>query len=220
MSASTPTDREIGALVAAGADALGLPLDGDMRDRLVAYLRLIEQWNRTYNLTAIRDPRAMAVQHILDCLAVVAPLQRRLGSAPREFRLADIGSGAGLPGLVIGLTVPSAQVVCVDSVGKKAAFITHAAGALSLTNVSAVHGRVEALPGPPFDVVASRAFASLADVVAGSRHLLADRGWWLAMKGRVSRHELAMPGIEFDVEPVVVPGMSAERCIVWMRLRK
>ena len=220
MSAATePTrvdDAELASIVFRGAAALALPLSESQADRFVAYVRLIERWNGTYNLTAIRDPRDMAVQHILDCLAATAALTRRRGDGFGE-RLLDVGSGAGLPGIVIAIAAPEREVLCIDSVGKKVAFITHAAGALGLKNVSAVHGRVEALARDRFDVVASRAFASLTDFVAGTRHLLKERGTWMAMKGKMPEAELApLNGLTFHVEPVQVPGLGAERCVVWI----
>jgi 16S rRNA (guanine527-N7)-methyltransferase len=220
LSAATePTrvdDAELANLVSRGAAALALPLPESQVERLVAYVRLIERWNGTYNLTAIRDPRDMVVQHILDCLAATAALLRRRGDGSGE-RLLDVGSGAGLPGIVIAIAAPARNVVCVDSVGKKAAFVTHAAGALGLKNVSAVQGRVEALACDRFDVVASRAFASLTDFVAGTRHLLKERGTWMAMKGKTPEAELMqLNRLTFHVEPLPVPGLSAERCVVWI----
>jgi 16S rRNA (guanine527-N7)-methyltransferase len=213
-------DADLVALIGAGADTLGLALSVTQVERLVAYVRLIEHWNGAYNLTAVREPHAMAVQHILDCLAVVAPLRRRMG-AVASARLLDVGSGAGLPGAVIAAVEPALDVVCVDSVGKKAAFITHAAAVLGLKNLSAQHRRVEDLSGAPFDVIASRAFASLADFFAATRRLLDASGLWMAMKGKMPEAELAaLPEIAFHVEPIAVPGLSADRCIVWASLKK
>jgi 16S rRNA (guanine527-N7)-methyltransferase len=224
LSAATePTrvdDAELASLVSRGAAALALPLSESQVDRLVAYVRLIERWNGTYNLTAIRDPRDMIGQHILDCLAATAALVRRRGAGSGE-RLLDVGSGAGLPGIVIAIAAPGWEIACIDSVGKKVAFVTHAAGALGLKGVSAVHGRVEALARDRFDIVASRAFASLTDIVAATRHLLKERGTWMAMKGKTPEAELAQLNgladeLTFHVEPLQVPGLSAERCVVWI----
>ena len=185
---------------------------------LVGYLELLQRWNATYNLTAVRDPAEMLVQHLADCLAVVAPLRRVLA----QGRLLDVGSGGGLPGVVIAVTLPEVDVTCVDSVGKKAAFIRQVAGALKLSNLHAVHSRIEGLRERGFDVVTSRAFASLADFTALTRGSLAAGGVWLAMKGRVPDDEIAAlaPDIDvFHVEPLSVPGLDAQRCLVWMRLR-
>lgn len=209
-------DAELAKLVAGGAAALALSLDDSQIDALVAYVRLIERWNATYNLTAVRDPRDMVTQHIVDCLAAAAALSRRRASATSE-RVLDVGSGAGLPGIVLGIADPGRRVVCIDSVGKKAAFITQAVGVLGLKNVSALHGRVEMLRPGGYDVIASRAFASVIDFVEGSRHLATQGGLWMAMKGRIADSELfALKGLSFHVEPLTVPGMAAQRCIVWV----
>jgi len=208
-------------MLGAGAGKLGLPLTPAQMDGFVAYVRLIERWNSAYNLTAVRDPRAMIFQHILDCLAVVAPLRREIGVSG-EASLLDVGSGAGLPGAVIAAIEPALRVVCVDSVGKKAAFVTHAAAALGLKNLTALHRRVEDLPpSEPFAIITSRAFASLGDFVASTRPLLADGGVWMAMKGKTPSDELAhLKGVTFHVEPNSVPGLDAERCLVWLRPTK
>jgi 16S rRNA (guanine527-N7)-methyltransferase len=213
--AGAATDAELAAILGRGAGGLDLALTGGERDLFVAYIRLIERWNAAYNLTAVRDPRAMAVQHVLDCLAVINPLRRRaLVGAGR--RILDVGSGAGLPGLVIAAMQPAVEVVCVDSVGKKAAFITDAASRLGLRNASAHHGRVESMIALPFDVITSRAFASLQDFLSATRHLLADGGVWMAMKGKSPASELAaLSQATFHVEPLQIPGSDSERCIVW-----
>lgn len=205
-----------------GLSALGLKLQEAQCEQLTSYLDLIGKWNRVYNLTAVRDPGQMLTHHLLDCLAALSPLHRHLTQAARaEGRLLDVGSGAGLPGIVFALGCPDLQVSCVDTVGKKAAFIAQAAASLALKNLAGVHARVESLTGP-FDVISSRAFATLADFVAGSRQALAPGGIWLAMKGRHPASEMAALPADVDVfhvEPLVVPGLDAERCIVWMRLR-
>ena len=205
-----------------GLSALGLKLQEAQCEQLMSYLDLIGKWNRVYNLTAVREPGQMLTHHLLDCLAALSPLHRHLTQAARaEGRLLDVGSGAGLPGIVFALGCPDLQVSCVDTVGKKAAFIAQAAASLALKNLAGVHARVESLTGP-FDVISSRAFATLADFVAGSRQALAPGGIWLAMKGRRPASEMAALPADVDVfhvEPLVVPGLDAERCIVWMRLR-
>ena len=203
--------------LAIAARALGVALAPTQSDALLDYLELLSKWNRVYNLSAVRDPAAMLVQHVLDSLAVVAPLLRCTHGD--RARLLDAGSGAGLPGIVLAIALPELEVTCVDAVGKKAAFVREAAGLLSLRNLHAVHGRVESMSGE-FDVIASRAFASLAEFVTLTRHLCGDAGLWMAMKGKVPRDEIAaLPdGVGlFHVEQVVVPGLDAERCLVWMR---
>lgn len=219
--------------LSSGMLALGLPVDGPATDRLLAYQAMLDRWGRVYNLTALREPSQVLVQHLLDSLSVVRPLQRTLGrevlpglppsnSPGGTVRLLDVGSGAGLPGVVAAVMMPGVQVVCVDAVAKKAGFIRQVAVELGLKNLQAVHGRVEAMGGELFHVIASRAFASLADFVTLSQERLAPRGVWLAMKGREPAEELAqLPEyIEaFHVEQLRVPGLQAERCLVWLRKR-
>ncbi|MEO8310883.1 MAG: 16S rRNA (guanine(527)-N(7))-methyltransferase RsmG [Caldimonas sp.] len=208
-------DAELVELLARGAAALSLRLQTAQVECLVRFVRLIAKWNVTYNLTAVRDPRDMVTHHLLDCLAAAAALLKRRGQAVE--RLLDVGSGAGLPGVVIAVVSPDREVVCVDSVGKKAAFITQVAGELGLKNVTARHQRVENLQDQPFDVVASRAFASLTAFVTDTRPLLAANGVWMAMKGKPPDAEVRqLQGISFHVEPLSVPGLDAERCIVWL----
>lgn len=205
--------------LAHAAGQLGLDLSADQQAKLLAYLDLIAKWTKVYNLTAVRDPDEMLVQHLFDSLAAIGPLRRQTGGRPAK--LLDVGSGAGLPGVVIATCCPEIQVDCVDTVGKKAAFIQQAAAQLQLPNLRGVHERVENLKGP-YDVICSRAFASLPDFITWSEGALAEQGVWLAMKGKQPDPEIAaLPaGIEmFHVEQLAVPELSAERCIVWMRRR-
>ena len=203
----------------AGLSALGLALDEAQQGQLLAYLDVLAKWNRVYNLTAVRASEDMLTHHLLDSLAIIAPLLRESARMAQPVRLLDVGSGGGLPGVVIALACPQIQVTCVDTVAKKAAFIQQVAAQLRLPNLQGVHARVETLTGP-YEVICSRAFASLVDFVQWSRQALAPEGIWLAMKGRHPQDELDAlpPGIEvFHVEPLRVPGLDAERCIVWMR---
>jgi 16S rRNA (guanine527-N7)-methyltransferase len=186
---------------------------------LSRYLDLLQRWNGTYNLTAVRDRAGMLTQHLADCLAILPSLQRH---AP-EGRLLDVGSGGGLPGVVVATLLPRWEVTCVDAVAKKAAFVRQVAGTLGLPNLHAVHGRVESLQSPPFDLITSRAFASLADFIALTRQHLAPGGAWVAMKGRVPDDEMAALPTDvhvFHVEPLHVPGLDAQRCLIWMQPRK
>jgi 16S rRNA (guanine527-N7)-methyltransferase len=212
---------ERGEIAALGA-RVGVALSDDQAASMQAYLDLLERWNATYNLTAVRDRGAMKVQHLADCLAVLAPLARQaVGKTPG--RLLDVGSGGGLPGVVIAIARPEWEVTCVDAVGKKSAFVRQVAGQLRLPRLHAEHARVEALRGAPFDVVAARAFSTLGELVRLTGHLLAPAGVWMAMKGQVLDDELAgVPvGVEvFHVEPLTVPGLAARRCLVWMRRRE
>lgn len=213
-------------------------LDGDLRRglaalqlqpseaqvaQLLAYLDLIQKWTKVYNLTAVRDPAEMLTHHVLDSLAAIPALRRQCASLPAELqanpRLLDVGSGAGLPGVVIAIVCPDITVHCVDTVGKKAAFIQQVAVNLRLPNLRGIHARVESLK-EPYAVISSRAFASLPDFVTWSQGALAEQGVWMAMKGRRPDQEMAQLPAQvqvFHVEPLVVPGLDAERCIVWMR---
>lgn len=212
---NAPDGQRLDALSA----ALGLPISTPQRAGLVAYVDLLARWNATYNLTAVREREAVWAQHIADCLAVLPALDRHLAGGGTR-RVLDVGSGGGLPGVVLALMRPALDVTCVDAVGKKAAFVRQVAGALALPNLHAVHGRVEALRAPPFDLVTSRAFASLADFVRLTRLLLAPGGSWLAMKGKLPANEIAALPADvtvFHVEPIGVPGLDAERCLVWIK---
>ena len=203
------------------SEQLALASSQEQRDALLRFVALLRRWNATYNLTAVREPAQMLTQHIADCLAVVPALRRHLAGASGR-RLLDVGSGGGLPGVVFAILQPELAVTCVDTVGKKAAFVRQAAVEIGLRNLSAEHSRVEKLLAPSFDLVVSRAFASLADFAALTHPLLASNGVWLAMKGKHPGDEIAALPTSIDVfhvEPITVPGMDAERCLVWMRPR-
>ncbi len=205
----------------AAAAALDLVLADAEAEALLAYLGLIAKWNKVYNLTAVRDPEQMLTQHLVDCLAAVPPLRRALASVKQAepAALLDVGAGAGLPGAVFAILHPRLRVHCVDTVAKKAAFVQQVAVELKLANLRGLHARVESL-GAGYDIVSSRAFASLVDFTTWSRNALRPGGVWLAMKGKEPRDEIAaLPaGVQvFHVEHLQVPGLGAERCIVWMR---
>jgi 16S rRNA (guanine527-N7)-methyltransferase len=199
------------------ASQLGVDLSTGQTDLLLRYLALIRKWNKVYNLTALRDPADMLTHHLLDSLAVMAPLRRQ--TRGQGVRVLDVGAGAGLPGVVMAICCPELAVTCVDTVAKKAAFIQQVAVDLKLPNLRGMHARVESL-SEPYDVISARAFASLADFTAWSDGALAPQGVWLAMKGKRPDDEIAAlpPTIEmFHVEQLSVPGLDAERCIVWLR---
>jgi len=205
----------------AGLKALQLNLADAQVAQLLDYQALIGKWTKVYNLTAVRDPAEMLTHHLLDSLAAVLPLRRHLQKAGllQGAKLLDVGSGAGLPGVVIAICCPEVAVTCVDTVAKKAAFIKQAALALKLPNLTGLHARVETI-STPFEVICSRAFASLADFTNWSVDALAHQGAWMALKGKHPADEIAaLPtGVEvFHVEQLQVPGLNAERCIVWMR---
>jgi 16S rRNA (guanine527-N7)-methyltransferase len=192
----------------AGIEALGLDLPGDAPARLLAYLDLLLRWNAAYNLTAVRDPAEMVTRHLLDSLTVV-PFVR--GST-----LADLGSGAGLPGIPLAIADPSRSVLLVDSNGKKARFMREAVRRLGLDAVHVAHCRVEALDGH-FDCVTARAWTSIADMLSQGGRLLAPGGRWLALKGRVPHEEIDALPAGFRVaaiERLAVPGLDAERHLV------
>jgi 16S rRNA (guanine527-N7)-methyltransferase len=202
-----------------GLDALQVAADDAALDKLLGYLELLGRWNRAYNLTAVRDAADMLTHHLLDCLAVLPALDRRVGAAP-GLRVLDVGSGAGLPGIVLAAMRPAWSVDCVDAVAKKAAFIRQAVGELGLPNMRVHHARVEQLRVAPHDLIVSRAFASLRDFVALTRPHLDAHGSWLAMKGRRPDAEIAeLPATVdvFHVEQITVPGLPAQRCLVWIR---
>ena len=208
------------ATLSAAANSLGLALSDELLARLMGYLDLLQRWNRVYNLTALRDPDEMLSHHLIDCLAVLPALQQH--AAGRPLRILDVGSGGGLPGVVLAAVHPSWQVCCVDTVSKKSSFVRQVAAELRLPNLHGLHARVENLDAQDgcYDVIASRAFASLADFTALSRRVLADRGVWMAMKGKSTADEQAElpPGVQvFHVEQLQVPGLDAQRCLVWMR---
>ena len=208
------------AVLRAGLAELHVSLSDAQVQGLLDYQNLIGKWNKVYNLTAVRDPAEMLTHHLLDSLAAVAPLQKHLQDRGlTNARVLDVGAGAGLPGAVLAICCPTLAVTCVDTVGKKAAFIKHVALALGLPNLMGLHARVETIT-QPFDVICSRAFASLADFTGWSQAALAPGGVWMALKGKHPAEELAMlpPNVTMlHVEPLTVPGLAAERCIIWLQ---
>lgn len=204
--------------------ALGLDLNEAQQVLLSQYMAMLAHWNSTYNLTALRDAPDMLTHHLTDCLVVLGPLGRHVASrspAAPGVRILDVGSGGGLPGVILAIARPDVQVTCVDTVGKKAAFIRQVAAELKLPNLKAEHARVEQLKGQ-YDLITSRAFASLDDFVNLTSALLAPAGVWMAMKGKTPDDELsALAGRVdvFHVEPLQVPALDAERCLVWMKAK-
>jgi len=206
------------------APRLGLTLTAIERQRLLAYMALIQRWTKVYNLTAVRNTGEMFTHHLLDCLAVVMPMRRGTGTAGEgALRVLDVGSGAGLPGVILAMLNPTWQVTCVDAVAKKAAFIRQAAAELGIANLNGVHGRVEAsgtFQKPEFDLITSRAFASIHDFTTLTHSLLAPEGQWAAMKANLSPEERSAIPREvqmFHVEQLEVPELNEKRCLVWLR---
>ena len=198
-----------------GIDELSLAISDDQLERLLDYLALLAKWNAVYNLTAVRDPSQMVVQHLLDSLAAVPAFV----SAKRVL---DVGSGGGLPGMVLAIWAqeahPDMHIHMIDTVHKKTAFLTQVKAELGLANVTVHTGRVESLQlDQPFDVITSRAFADLSDFVDWSGHLLATGGRFIAMKGVAASEETGrLPAAwkVLDKVPLVVPGLKAERHLV------
>ncbi len=204
MSDRDPLRQRLGA----GLAALRIDLPDDVVARLLDYLALLHRWNATYNLSAVRDPVEMVTRHLLDSLAIMPHV--------RGATLADLGTGAGLPGIPLAIVAPERAVTLVDSNGKKTRFLRAAVRELRLANVSVAEARVEAVRGR-FDCITARAFATLADMLAWGGHLLAPGGRWLALKGRHPQDEIDAlpPGFRVEaVEPLVVPGLEAERHVV------
>lgn len=194
-----------------GLAALRLELSDAVRDQLIAYVELLARWNAAYNLTAVRDPAEMVARHLLDSLAIVPYVT--------GATLADLGSGAGLPGLPLALVAPEREVTLVDSNGKKARFLREAVRALKLANVRVIEGRVQDVPGQ-FDCITARAFATLADMLAWAGGLLADGGSWLAMKGKLADEEMAALPAGFRIERTIaleVPATVGERHLIVIR---
>ena len=214
-------ENDLRSTLLVGLAALQLELSEQQISQLLAYQEMIGKWTKVYNLTSVRNPAEMMTHHLLDSLSVVPALQRYLQGAglAQGSELLDVGSGAGLPGVVIAICCPAVNVTCVDTVAKKAAFIKQAALALKLPNLAGLHARVESIT-EPFDVICSRAFASLADFTNWSVGALAQQGVWMAMKGRHPTDELLnLPKniAMFHVEQLKVPGLEAERCVLWLR---
>ena len=196
--------------LAAGIAALGLDLPPDGEARLLAYLALLDKWNRVYNLTAVREPERMVSHHLLDSLTAVPYF---IGPA-----VLDVGSGGGLPGIPLAIARPDLQVTLIDSIAKKTAFLLQAKAELGLANLAVATGRVEDFrPETGFDVITSRAFSDLKEFVTLTRHLLKPGGRWLAMKGLYPNEELALLPNDVKVSAdhaLVVPGLDASRHVI------
>jgi len=189
--------------LAAGIAEMGLSVSAEQQAQLLNYLALLQKWNKVYNLTAIREPSEMVTLHLLDSLSVLPYLQGK--------RLLDVGSGGGLPGIVLAICLPDLAVTTIDAVQKKAIFMRQAKGELGLDNLTVVHGRVEELKAEPYEMIISRAFSDLDLFMALTQHLLADDGRWFAMKGVSPEEALADMGAASKVYPLFVAGLEAER---------
>ncbi len=196
------------AILAQGIAAMGLDVDAPKQEKLLAYMALLQKWNKVYNLTAIRDAEEMVRLHLLDSLSVLPYIQGK--------NLLDVGSGGGLPGIVLAIVKPELQVTTIDTVQKKAIFMRQAKGELALDNLNVVHGRVEEYqPEEKFEMVISRAFSELELFIRLTRHLIVPRGRWLAMKGQLLQDELAkMDKKPNEIIPLKVYGLDAERHLI------
>jgi len=196
--------------LAHGLEAMGVDLPPDARARLISFLKLLEHWNRAYNLTAVREIEQMVGRHVLDSLSVLPYL--------RGPRVIDVGTGAGLPGIPLAIARPDLGFTLLDTNAKKIRFVTQAVHELALANVEVVHSAVEKYrPGKPYDTVLTRAFAAIPDMLPGVRHLCAPDGVVLAMKGVYPQEEIAGIGVGFrvrEVVPLTVPGLDAARHLV------
>ncbi|WP_151632327.1 16S rRNA (guanine(527)-N(7))-methyltransferase RsmG [Noviherbaspirillum aerium] len=204
---------EMTAVLADGVRALQLDLGEPQIGQLMDYLGLLSKWNAVYNLTAVRNPAQMVVQHLLDSLAVVPAFA---GAA----NILDVGAGGGLPGMVLAIARPDMKVSMIDTVHKKTAFLTQAKAELGLANVTVHTARVEQLQvQQPFDVITSRAFAELKDFITWSQHLLQKGGRFIALKGVMPQEEIARLPAGWkvtQVQPLKVPSLDAERHLVFI----
>lgn len=202
--------------------ALSLEPTKQQQEKLLEYLGQLLKWNKTYNLTAIRAPDQALVQHIFDSLTIIKPLISFFENKGQEAKsILDVGSGAGLPGIVIATMIPDVAVTCVDTVEKKMTFVRQVSGVLALTNLKAIHQRVERMKDEKFNIVTSRAFATLEDFATLAGERVEKSGVLLAMKGKIPHDEIKIleEKTEWRVEKIElleVPKLSAQRCLVWM----
>ena len=209
---------EFGALLAQGAEALKLKLSDSQLEKLLDYLTLLLKWNAVYNLTAVRDPKQMLTQHLLDAMAAMTAFRG-------AKQVLDVGSGGGLPGMVLAIWAAEAEpqmvVHMIDTVHKKTAFLTQVKAELGLTNTLIHTDRVEKFKSQRlFDVITSRAFAELTDFVNWSGHLLQEGGCMIALKGQAPVEEIARLPVGWvmqKLEPLIVPGMDASRHLVFIQ---
>lgn len=214
--------KDMAPRLRAAAQALCLEISATQEETLLTYLEQLQRWNRSYNLTAVREPGQMLIQHVFDSLAIVPLLKKELYKYTVDPIIVDVGSGAGLPGVVLAVMCPDTVIHCVDTVEKKATFIRYVAGVLRLPNLQAHHARVEQLPPFEADIVVSRAFSSLADFVRLAGMHASAQGQLLAMKGREPTEEIEeltnTTSWRVDrIDPLQVPQLEARRCLVWLK---
>jgi len=218
MTVADPTPAAgLRLVLVAAATGLRLAVSEDQERRLLAYVALLHRWNGVHNLSSAHDASTL-LQHVVDCLAIVNPLRRQFGA--REVRMLDAGTGGGLPAIVLSIMLPKWKVAAVDAVGKKVAFVRQVAGELGLGNLRPIHARLEGLDSPINDLIVCRAFSSLRQLVDQTRQLLAPDGMWAAMKGKLPDGEVRELPADcqlFHVEPLEVPGLEADRCLMWLK---
>jgi len=199
------------ALLASGIAEMDLTLSSEMQQKLLQYLSLLDKWNKVYNLTAVRDPLEMVTLHLLDSLSVLPYITSN--------NLLDVGSGGGLPGIVLAICKPNLQVTTIDTVQKKAIFMQQVKGELGLGNLTVAHSRVENYqPAKKFETIISRAFSEVALLIKLTQHLLVENGQWLAMKGQHPTAELKDLDVKVSaIIPLAVAGLQAERHLVILK---
>ncbi len=195
--------RDVAEKLAIGIAEMGLQVAPEKQQGLLDYLALLAKWNNVYNLTAVRNPLEMVTLHLLDSLSVLPYVEGE--------SLLDVGSGGGLPGVVLAICLPGLQVTTIDAVQKKAIFMRQVKGELGLDNLQVVNARVESYEAEPFDMIISRAFSDLDLFMALTQHLLAEDGHWLAMKGVSPQQALEALKVKSKVCPLSVAGLVAER---------
>ena len=207
---------QLRAKLEAGLQEMGLQVTAEQRQKLLDYVALIYKWNQVHNLTAVREPMDMVTLHILDSLSVLPHIDCK--------RLLDVGAGAGLPSIPLAICLPELQVTAIDAVQKKVSFMRQAKAQLGLTNFNVIHGRIEEQEVPSkdmpekFDVITSRAFSEIGLFVKLTKHLLADGGQWLAMKGVIPQQEFDKSGIQpAEVKVLKVAGLDAERHLIVLK---
>jgi 16S rRNA (guanine527-N7)-methyltransferase len=214
LSMSLP--QELHTILTSGLAALSLELSDTQQQQLVDYVVMIDKWNKAYNLTSVRDPKQMMVKHILDSLAIVPHLSASAGE-----NIIDVGTGPGLPGMPLAIAFPNKSFTLLDSLGKRVRFMTQCVHTLKLTNVTPVQSRVEEHNGEkPYDIVLSRAFASLKDMLHWCEHLVDSDGQFLALKGQFPQEEIDEVSDHFQVsrtENLTVPNLVGERHLVWLK---
>lgn len=197
-------------LLEQGLAAAEIPLPPQTLDKLIAYLLLLEKWNQTFNLTAVRDPKAMVLRHLLDSLVVLPYIEKQ--------PILDVGTGAGLPGIPLALALPQYAFVLLDSNHKRVRFLRQVVLELGITNVQIIQERIEWFQAPKrFEIIVSRAFSSASELIEKSLHVCASDGRWLLMKGRYKEEEFKTLAKPFTAHKLLVPGLAEERHLVVVR---